>query len=213
MNLDIQQAWCRHWVRERLDVPPNGSLVLLISDARETETCLTSKHRETIRQITTELRWHFSHPVCILLSIVDRPIKIESMYGIVDEQITVDNPTDLCGWIGAANSLLLLSSHSPPEPLAPIFETLSRLATAFRNPWNPIWLEDEVAPASRLDWEHVHQAPIKAHRAETGNTSVDFAQATRMIEESLNAGKINAGKINAGTCNRSGQPYEFRQAG
>jgi hypothetical protein len=213
MNLDIQQAWCRHWVRERLDVAPSGSLVLLISDAREAQTCLTRRHRETIRQIKTELRWHFSHPVCILLSIVDGPMKIESMCGIVDEQITVDNPTDLCGWVGAANSLLLLSSHGPSEPLAPILNTLSQVATAFRNPWNTIWLEDEVAPASRLDWEHVHQAPIKARRGETGNTSVDFLLATRMIEESLIASKIDAGRINDETCNRSDQPYEFRQAG
>ena len=93
MNLDIPQAWCRHWVRERLDIQPSGSLVLLIVDAKNNGTGLTRKHRQAVSKLTTELRWHFSHPVFVLLSIVDGPLKNDSMSGIIDEHIHVENST------------------------------------------------------------------------------------------------------------------------
>jgi hypothetical protein len=212
MNLDIQQAWCRHWVRERLDIQPSGSLVLLIVDAKNNGTGLTRKHRQAVSKLTTELRWHFSHPVFVLLSIVDGSLKNDSMNGIIDEHIHVDNSTDLCGWVGAANSLLLLSSHAVSDPAVPILDTLSKIATAFRKPCNRVCLEDPSDSLARLDWERLHQAPSEACITDPRNASIDFVSATRMLEESLNAAKMHSETAET-TAKESGRRYGLRQAG
>ena len=189
MNLDIQQAWCRHWVRERLDIQPSGSLVLLIVDAKNNRTVLTRKHRQAVSKLTTELRWHFSHPVFVLLSIVDGPLKNDSMSGIIDEHI-----------------------HAVSDPAVPILDTLSKIATAFRKPCNRVCLEDPSDSLARLDWERLHQAPSEACITDPGNASIDFVSATRMLEESLNAAKMHSETAET-TATESGRRYGLRQAG
>lgn len=212
MNLDIQQAWCRHWVRERLDIQPSGSLVLLIVDAKNDGFGLTRKHRQAVGKLTTELRWHFSHPVFVLLSIVDGPLKNDSMSGLVDEHIHVDNSTDLCGWVGAANSLLLVSSHAASDQAVPILDTLSKIATAFRKPCNRVCLEYPSDSVARLDWERLHQSPTEACLSDPRKASIDFVSATRMLEESLNAAKMHSETAQA-SAKGSVSRYGFRQAG
>lgn len=212
MNLDIQQAWCRHWVRERLDIQPSGSLVLLIVDAKSNGTVLTRKHRQAVSKLTTELRWHFSHPVFVLLSIVDGPLKNDSMSGIVDEHIYVDNPTDLCGWVGAANSLLLLSGQVLSDQAVPLLDTLSKIATAFKKPCNRVFLEGPIDSISRLDWECLHQAPTAAKLSDPRKASIDFVSAIRMLGESLHASKMDSQTAEV-TDRESGRRYGFRQAG
>jgi hypothetical protein len=212
MNLDIQQAWCRHWVRERLDIQPSGSLVLLINDARSDGIGLARKHRQAVGKLTTELRWHFSHPVFVLLSIVDGPLKNDSMSGIVDEHIYVDNPTDLCGWVGAANSLLLLSGQVLSDQAVPLLDTLSKIATAFRKPCNRVFLEGPIDSISRLDWECLHQAPTAAKLSDPRKASIDFVSAIRMLGESLHASKMDSQTAEV-TDRESGRRYGFRQAG
>lgn len=212
MNLEIQQAWCRHWVRERLDIQPSGSLVLLIVDAKSNGTGLISKHRQAVGKLTTELRWHFSHPVFVLLSIADGPLKNDSMSGIVDEHIHVENSTDLCGWVGAADSLLLLSSQVLSDQAVPVLDTLSRIATGFRKPCNRVCLESPSDSIARLDWERLHQAPIAARLPDHGNASVDFVSATRMLEEVLNAAKMHSETAET-AAKESGHRYGLRQAG
>lgn len=212
MNLDIQQAWCRHWVRERLDIKPSGSLVLLIVDAKSDGTGLTRKHRQAVGKLTTELRWHFSHPVFVLLSIVDGPLKNDSMSGIVDEHIHLENSTDLCGWVGAANSLLLLSRQALSEQAGPILDTLSEIAMALRKPCNRVCLDGPSDSVACLDWERLHQAPTESRLCDPRKASIDFVSATRMLEESLNAGKMHSetGEV---TVMESGRRHGFRQAG
>jgi|688.fasta_scaffold09315_8 hypothetical protein len=212
INLDIQQAWCRHWVRDRLDIQPSGSLVLLINDAKTDGIGLARKHRQAIGRLTTELRWHFSHPVFVLLSIVDGPLKDDSMSGIVDEQVNVDNSTDLCGWVGAANSLLLLSGQALSDQAVPLLDTLSKIATAFRKPCNRVFLEGPIDSISRLDWECLHQAPTAAKQSDPRKASIDFASAIRMLGESLNASKMGSETAEV-TDREAGSRYGFRQAG
>jgi hypothetical protein len=212
MNLDIQQAWCRHWVRERLDIQPSGSLVLLINDAKSDGTGLARKHRRLVGKLTTELRWHFSHPVFVLLSIVDGPLKDDSMSGIVDEHIHVDNPTDLCGWVGAANSLLLLSSQVLSDQAVPLLDALSKIATAFRKPCNRVFLERPTDSIARLDWERLHQAPTEARLSGPRKASIDFVSAIRMLGELLHASKMDSETAEV-TARESGRGYGFRQAG
>ena len=212
MNLDIQQAWCRHWVRERLDIQPSGSLVLLINDARSDGIGLARKHRQAVGKLTTELRWHFSHPVFVLLSIVDGPLKNDSMSGIVDEHICVDNPTDLCGWVGAANSLLLLSGQVLSDQAVPLLDTLSEIATAFKKPCNRVFLEGPIDSISRLDWECLHQAPTAAKLSDPRKASIDFVSATRMLGESLHASRMDSETAEV-TARESGSRHGFRQAG
>ena len=212
MNLDIQQAWCRHWVRDRLDIQPSGSLVLLINDAKSDGTGLARKHRQAVGKLTTELRWHFSHPVFVLLSIVDGPLKNDSMSGIVDEHIYVDNPTDLCGWVGAANSLLLLSGQVLSDQAVPLLDKLSEIATAFKKPCNRIFLEGPIVSISRLDWECLHQVPTAAKLSDPRKASIDFVSAIRMLGESLNASKMDSQTAEV-TDRESGRRYGFRQAG
>jgi hypothetical protein len=212
MNLDIQQAWCRHWVRERLDIQPSGSLVLLISGAKCDGIGLARKHRKVVGELMTELRWHFSHPVFVLLSIVDGPLKNDSMSGMVDEHIHVDNPTDLCGWVGAANSLILLSGQGFSDQAVPLLDTLSMIATAFGKPCNRVFLEGPTDSIARLDWERLHQAPTEGLLSDPGKASIDFVSATRMLGESLHAAKMDSGKGEV-TARESGRRYGFRQAG
>lgn len=212
MNLDIQQAWCRHWVRERLDIQPSGSLVLLINDAKSDGFGLARKHRQLVGKLTTELRWHFSHPVFVLLSIVDGPLKDDSMSGIVDEHIHVDNPTDLCGWVGAADSLLLLSSHAASDQSELILDTSSKIATAFRKPCNRVVLEDPSNSLARLDWECLHQAPTEGRLSDPRKASIDFVSAIRMLDESLNAAKMHSETAET-TAEESGRRYGLRRAG
>jgi hypothetical protein len=212
MNLDIQQAWCRHWVRERLDIQPSGSLVLLINDAKSDGIGLARKHRPAVGELTTELRWHFSHPVFVLLSIVDGSLRNDSMSGIVGEHIHVDNPTDLCGWVGAADSLLLLSGQVLSDQAVPLLDTLSKIATAFRKPCNRISLEGPIDSISRLDWERLHQAPTEARLSDPRKDSIDFASAIRMLGESLNTSKMDSETAEV-TARDSGSRYGFRQAG
>ncbi len=212
MNLDIQQAWCRHWVRERLDIQPSGSLVLLINDAKSDGTGLARKHRRLVGKLTTELRWHFSHPVFVLLSIVDGPLKDDSMSGIVDEHIHVDNPTDLCGWVGAANSLLLLSGQVLSDQAVPLLDTLSKIATAFRKPCNRVLLEGPSDPIACLDWERLHQASAEGRLSDPRKASIDFVSATRMLGESLHASRMDSETAEV-TARESGSRHGFRQAG
>jgi len=212
MNLDIQQAWCRHWVRDRLDIQPSGSLVLLINDAKSDGIGLARKHRQAVGKLTTELRWHFSHPVFVLLSIVDGPLKNDSMSGIVDEHICVDNPTDLCGWVGAANSLLLLSGQVLSDQAVPLLDTLSEIATAFKKPCNRVFLEGPSDPIACLDWERLHQASAEGRLSDPRKASIDFVSATRMLGESLHASKMDSQTAEV-TDRESGRRYGFRQAG
>ena len=212
MNLDTQQAWCRHWVRDRLDIQPGGSLVLLINDAKSDEIGLARKHRQAVGKLTTELRWHFSHPVFVLLSIVDGPLKNDSMSGIVDEHIYVDNPTDLCGWVGAANSLLLLSGQVLSDQAVPLLDTLSKIATAFRKPCNRVPLEGPSDPIACLDWERLHQASAEGRLSDPRKASIDFVSATRMLGESLHASRMDSETAEV-TARESGSRHGFRQAG
>lgn len=208
MNLDIQQAWCRHWVRERLDIHPSGSLVLWIVDAQKNGASLTRKHRQRVDRLKTELRWHFSHPLFVLLSIVDGPMQNNSMSGIVDEHTTVDNATDLCGWVGAANSLLLLSSQLESGQSSPILEALSQVATAFRKPCNRICLEDASNLTDPLNWERLHQASVEIRASDRGIASIDFVSATRMLEEAFEGARQASA-----TAKKTDPGFGFRHAG
>jgi hypothetical protein len=184
----------------------------LINDAKCDGIGLARKPRKAVGELMTELRWHFSHPVFVLLSIVDGPLKNDSMSGMVDEHIHVDNPTDLCGWVGAANSLILLSGQGLSDQAVPLLDTLSMIATAFGKPCNRVFLEGPTDSIARLDWERLHQAPTEGLLSEPGKASIDFVSAIRMLGESLHASKMDSGKGEV-TARESGRRYGFRQAG
>ncbi|MFN6301052.1 MAG: hypothetical protein ACK42H_02575, partial [Planctomycetota bacterium] len=62
MNLNIQLAWCRHWVREQLGINPSDSVVLFVCDARDPFAGLQPGQRDAIVAIMNEIRWQFSKP-------------------------------------------------------------------------------------------------------------------------------------------------------
>jgi hypothetical protein len=134
------------------------------------------------------------------------------MSGIVDEHIYVDNPTDLCGWVGAADSLLLLSGQVVSDQAVPLLDTLSKIATAFKKPCNRVFLEGPIDSISRLDWECLHQAPTAAKLSDPRKASIDFVSAIRMLGESLHASKMESQTAEV-TDRESGRRYGFRQAG
>lgn len=201
MNLDIQQAWCRHWARDRLGMSNSDSIVLFIDDARKRTSRQPQNHRGTIQAISTEIRWHFRNPVCVLLSIVDSDYRTDdqftqpesSMYGIVDQQITVDNATDLCGWLGAANTLFILDSdgRNPQSSIVkgsappPLVETLVQVAVGFNKPWNLIMSGVQSDWQNALEWEHVHQVHFDGQTQKTPAGHIAFSHAIDMVARSL----------------------------
>jgi hypothetical protein len=223
MNLDIQQAWCRHWARERLGMSNSDSIVLFIDDARKRSSHQPQNHRRTIQAISTEIRWYFRNPVCVLLSIVDSDYRTtdqftqpeSSMYGIVDQQITVDNATDLCGWLGASNTVFILASDGSNPGLVtpkrttqpPLIETLVQVAVGFSKPWNLIMSGVQPDWQNDLEWERLHQVHFDSQTQQTPDAHIAFSQAIDMVARSLGT-----------TSNRPGIPNpelsdDYRQAG
>lgn len=191
MNLDIQLAWCRHWVREQLGLKPSDSVVLLIHDSRGSIPKWSKRQRETIQSLTTQLRWQFSHPLCVLLSVVEPSEQLSALHessllGIVDEQITVHDASDLCGWIGASNTLFFLdSTHDLADPAQAHFrECLMVVSEEFKKPWNLIPLEVPYPASMELDWERLHQA--RSGRTSDRPSAVGgFSFAVELVEDCL----------------------------
>jgi hypothetical protein len=191
MNLDIQLAWCRHWVREQLGLKPSDSIVLLIHDSRGSIPRWSKRHRETIHALTTELRWQFSHPLCVLLSVVEpsgqtAKLQESTLLGIVDEQITVHDAWDLCGWIGAASTLFFLDSCHEPKGSGQVTfqECLRDVSDQFKKPWNLIPLESPYRASMELDWERLHQARDSQTKKTLGTVG-GFNSAVDLLERCL----------------------------
>lgn len=203
MNLDIQLAWCRHWVREQLGLKPTDSIVLLIRDSRIMPKVWSKHQREVIRSISTQMRWQFSHPCCVLLSVVKsmgQTVSFQegSLIGVVDEQVAVSSASDLCGWIGAASTLILLHDDSSRGDLAwrqsdskghpesiDLLESIIAVSEQFKKPWNSIPLDVQLGTVLEFDWERLHQAQISQRPNQSGNSSVGFSSAVDLIQGCL----------------------------
>ncbi|MFM8570179.1 MAG: hypothetical protein ACKOAU_01145 [Pirellula sp.] len=201
MNLDIQLAWCRHLIRERLGLSSQDAIILFICDARSKATNWNRRRREAIQAVAMEMRWQFSHPLCVLLSLVEnKPTQAQrhesSLIGILDKQMTVNDVSDLCGWVGAANTLFFLPSETGSaggcsdqtayggvDSQENIETSLARVAVGFRKPWNVIPQDAGPEYSSELDWERLHQGcDLRPTSAKTVN-SLNFMTATEILEK------------------------------
>lgn len=211
MNLNIQLAWCRHWVREQLGINPSDSVVLFVCDARDPIDRLLPGQREAIGAIMTEIRWQFSKPVSVLLSIVGRsgvgaidPSQYHhgELCGIVDHQIPVANASDLCGWMGACSTLFLVSKNQRG-----LENKLADVARGFQVPMNLVSPEGGSRCIEGLDWERIHQARLDRSAFEKNYGVMDFSTAVMVIEGALE-GKESVAKVA-----ESSNPHQLRQAG
>jgi hypothetical protein len=211
MNLNIQLGWCRHWAREQLGIKPSNSVVLFICDARDLSGGLLPGHSEAIGAIMTEVRWQFSKPVSILLSVVRRSdgrtidqseFHHGALCGILDHQIPVDNASDLCGWIGACNTLFVVSKNQNG-----IEDKLVEVAYGFHVPMNLVLPEGGSRCVDGLDWERIHQVRTDRSGLDKKHAVMDFSGAVAAIEGGL-LGKETEAKVA-----ESSNPLHFRQAG
>ena len=189
MNLNIELAWCRHWVREQLGLNSSDSIVLFVCDSRDPKVGLSQTQREAMQAIMTEMRWQFSNPVSVLLSIVEKSVKTSrdpysfhyrEFCGIIDHQLPVDNASDLCGWIGACNTLF--SSFRNRSDLE---EKLIRVASGFQVPMNLIPNDAGAVFVDELDWEHIHQARLGDPMGMKNPASMDFSSAVLEMDRVL----------------------------
>ena len=211
MNLNIQLAWCRHWVREQLGINPSDSVVLFVCDARDPFAGLQPGQRDAIVAIMNEIRWQFSKPVSVLMSIVGRsgataidPSEYHhgELCGIVDHQIPVDNASDLCGWMGACSTLFVVSKNQ-----GGLENKLADVACGFQVPMNLVLSECGSRCIEGLDWERIHQARLDRSGFEKNNGIMDFSTAVLVIEGALE-GKESVAKVA-----ESSNPNQMRQAG
>jgi len=211
MNLNIQLAWCRHWVREQLGINSSDSVVLFVCDARDPFVRLQTGQREAIGAIMTEIRWQFSKPVSVLLSIVGRsdagamdPSQYHhgELCGILDHQIPVDNASDLCGWMGACSTLFVVSKNQ-----GGLENKLADVARGFQVPMNWVSPEGGARCIEGLDWERIHQARLDRSGFEKNYGIMDFSAAVVVIEGALE------GKESVAKTAESSNRVHLRQAG
>lgn len=221
MNLDIQLAWCQHWIREHLGLSPSASIVLFISDARHCDTWQRRLNFAAIQSTVTEVRWQFASPTCILLKIIDprqaqQAFEGPSLSGWIDQHACVDNATDLVGWLGAARSIFVLenthsdSNHSNDYQLTTpthqnLTETLATICSGFNKPWNLI--SNSVSSNLRLDWESLHQPQTVDQHKSHNRTTMDFKEAVATIQRSIDRTSP------FGTQSTTKQTQKYKQAG
>jgi len=222
MNLDIQLAWCNHWVRDRLGIPPSGSILLFVTDARGELAHSQRPYRQSIQHAISEARWQFANPVSVMLSITDRstikPFSLGSeLHGLVDQHHTVCNATDLCGWLGASKSIFILTApsgesrtnqdiQSASAESINLHQALKYVCSGFSKPWNQIPTTPSETNQLKLDWESLHQPSPIEQRSHARNASISFMQAVQILEIAI-LRKDDPASKNQET------PMEYRKAG
>ena len=204
-SLKIQKEWCRYWIRSHYGFEQRSALVLLISEERpgqedsnpisETDkkgTATTSEMSTAIEKTLYELRWQFAQPVFVHLKV---PLKshrdlpktthadcaIDDLparcFSALDHSEAVSSASDLCAWICASDSLLLIESPQDTDPIGRFgwLNPIAEVAYGFGKPLNVMGLSegnrqrcqstadgvrnaDSASKGWELSWERLHQS-------------------------------------------------------
>jgi len=192
-----------------MGMPASGSIVAFIEDRRTSNTPISNPLAEALLTVAIESRWQFSRLQCVFISVVRGSNNLKhcfetSLCGIVDQQVFVDNATDLCGWIGASNSIFVLDAeppqsdkHRPHSTLQIGAESLmlskaiGTVGNGFRKPLNFINKSNPQRSLDKLDWERLHQSTPGSMNNEAPLASIPFVEAVGILERAFEAKATN----------------------
>jgi len=204
-SLKIQKEWCRYWIRSHYGFEQRAALVLLLSEERprredsnpssETDkkgTAATSVISVAIEKTLFELRWQFAQPVFVHLKVpstsnrdLPKTTHVDCAtddlpgrcFSTVDHSEAVSSASDLCAWICASDSLLLIESPQDSDPVGRFgwLKPIAEVAYGFGKPLNVlglsegthrrcpskadgVWEADSAPQGWELNWERLHQS-------------------------------------------------------
>ena len=205
-NLKIQKEWCRYWIRSHYGFEQRSALVLLLSEERprHVDFCPTTENPSKLVATRTtqasdafektlhELRWQFAQPVFVLLKINSKSNRYQPDAGpanaaiddfptrwlsALDHSESVSSASDLCAWICASDTLLMVETPQKTKPMSCFgwIKPIAEVAYGFGKPLNTLDLDEEALgplestvglirnPCSNpkigeLNWERLHQS-------------------------------------------------------
>lgn len=220
-SLKIQKEWCRYWIRSHYGFEQRAPLVLLLSEERrrkedfnpiyETdgqETATTSEMSAAIEKILHDLRWQFAQPVFVHLKLpskFNRDLPNENRadsataelharwLSAFDHSEAVSSASDLCAWICASDTLLVVDHPQDADPTGRFgwLNPIADVAYGFGKPLNTMGLSeaarefcqstaDGVSNADKapkgweLNWERLHQSRRETPAIALGPSDVRF---------------------------------------
>ena len=205
-NLKIQKEWCRYWIRSHYGFEQRSALVLLLSEeqTRHVDSCSITENRnkgtattssgtsDAFEKTLHELRWQFAQPVFVHLKINSKSNRHLPDAGpanaaaddfpprwlsAIDHSESVSSASDLCAWICASDTLLVVEPPEKPEPINHFgwSKPIAEVAYGFGKPLNTLVLKKGALeplgatvglvqnPGSNpkvgeLNWERLHQS-------------------------------------------------------
>ena len=203
--MEIQQGWCKYWVRQQLAIKPSQSIIAFISDCLDCSGLSGSSSQKPLARLQdslVDLRWQFRQPVFVLLSMAhlcSTAFRNYPAWHLQFDHIEVPRtPSDACGWLGASDSVLILecsglSRSSIPPRNQSVLQTLQRICSGFSVPVNILDLHHQKAdttaqplssrfpqeasqyPTKELSWECLHQS--------AQSKRIDFRTAVELLAE------------------------------
>ncbi len=205
-NLKIQKEWCRYWIRSHYGFEQRSALVLLLSEERprRVDSCpitenlgnatatAASETSDAFEKALHELRWHFAQPVIVHLKLPSKssrdlpkgPHTDCATYDLparwlsaLDHSESVSSASDLCAWICASDTLLMVEHPQNTDPMGRIgwLKPIAEVAYGFGKPLNNVGLSggnrehshsttgcvsnaDSDPKGWELNWERLHQS-------------------------------------------------------